>query len=962
MAGRLLLCLSVACVALFASADTAPGDSPNDDLMSLGRMGAGAPAGWVVSGDGHEWKAEPGSGPLGVGAARIQFSHRGRLEIVSPACALTPEAPCALGLWLRCEPAGVTIDLAVRDNDTEEIMLGGAITASDVWTFQFLSGVLKKAVKQHYYLTLSAGAENATLWLDGLCLAQGEQAVYEAWRPAVQPVGVVLEPVAAWGVSAGDEPLEIHARVVGATQHGCRLQLQAAHTNGMTAPLPDVPLDDSGIWDQTFEVNGPIAQPFGMVRVEAVVVGPEGESLSASSETLLAHVPATVPGPLPDSPFGIHVRLREPDVAAVAKLGYKWCRIHDADASTKWGYAEPEPGKWVWFDDRIALARKHGLSILGLLDGSPEWERGDGRTGYWAVYGAPKSIENWRNYVRRVVDHYAGAIDEWEVWNEPWDMQRFFKGGSPKLYAELLKAAYQEAKAVNPACTIVGVDTYPPFWDAMVLAFGALPYYDVLSWHRYDPTLHGRPNDAIARVTQRIEAVQARHGTPKPTLCSEGGPDVAPFHGSFFSFADPAIAGDWSRGADVYARWFLSAIAAGNQRAIIYSVHNAPRHGRPIHMAVEPGYLLRPMHTALAALAHFIEGGRYQGRLAPAHDVTALVFHQPNARPFAKPSSTIAVLYSNGPDDEPLPKPLPHTVECFDRWANPIDRPARATRSPVYIVAASDAKGELLDALEGAPAPPTGARPMIDALLDNTLAALTQSDPPLWALFSSQASVAVLGGEQPLAVTRAQLRSDPALASRFVLPPGLEIAERERRQGGPFVVGAVELSGKDSAWTLAFAATPDGPNGQWRHLSLTLAPVPVQPAPEQRAAEAIALAKRWEQALVKAHTRDLHGHFYGGPCCAATATLNGEYLVFDDLEYLVTMLNTGVLWGPAQTSVMSIDRIDVSGNVAALMGKWDIASMAFGAGAYAFTATYIDPGDGWKLASLCAGAGPLPSR
>lgn len=155
-----------------------------------------------------------------------------------------------------------------------------------------------------------------------------------------------------------------------------------------------------------------------------------------------------------------------------------------------------------------------------------------------------------------------------------------------------------------------------------------------------------------------MRAEQAKYGTPKPLICSEGGPDVSLFHGSFFSFADPVLSGDWSRGADQLARMYLSCIASGVERFFLYSVHNDNRYGRPIHMAVEPGFLLRPMHLTVAALAYFVEGASYEKCLKPSYDISAHVFRQTNPRPYADVPSTVVVLIANGEEPEDLPNLL----------------------------------------------------------------------------------------------------------------------------------------------------------------------------------------------------------------------------------------------------------------------------------------------------------------
>jgi hypothetical protein len=1007
----LLLCWLVASrPGACAVSEDAP-KSISGNLLSLERMGAGAPAGWRVAGANYAWEPEAKPGPLGIGAARICFGAQGHLSLDAPARFMRRGIHHAMCIWLRSEPAGASVQLEVRDNDHDEkVLLRHEVAATEAWRHVKTHGTLAKGVKDRYFLTLRARGTNCTLWLDGLWLGESDNAEDANWQPAIRSAGVALKPKADWGLVCGNEPMRLAARVVGATQNGCRLHLRALHTNGAAAELPQIGVDDSGIWQGDIEVAGDIAKPFGMVRVEATVVGPDGRAISPMAETLLARAPEPVPGPLPKSPFGVHVSLREPDVAVAARLGYKWCRIHDANGSTKWGLIEPEPGKWIWHDDAINLARRHGLSILGMLDSSPPWESGTRHKGYWSIYGAPRNIDHWRNYVRQVVGHYAGRIDEWEVWNEPWNNRSsgfaFFQNGSPFLYVKLLIAAYQEAKRTNPKSTIVGIDTYPPLWDQWVLAMGALPYYDVLSWHRYEPTLQGRPDDSLARVSNRLRAEQAKHGTPKPILCSEGGPDVAIFHGSFFSFADPVLSGDWSRAADRYPRMFLSAIAAGNQRFIAYSIHNEPRYGLSIHMMVEPDYLLRPLHLTLAALAHFVEGAHYEGRLVPAPDISAHVFSQPNARAYANEQSTVVVLISDGEEAEDLPRPLPAEVQCYDRWGNPTRIPKQATRSPTYLVARGDAVGRLLDAMRGdvqaepevvgasKSARPTGTpapsgEDTMRSLLQATGHSLAQGDPPLWTLFSSQGSVAVMATESGLAVARrAGLKSDPALAGRFRLTGQIKVTGQSIERAGELAIGRIKLAvdppgEAGHTWVLFFSAVQDGPTGKrgqepfvhstlraasrqkvpdpffpgsWRYITLSIAPGEGD-GDAVAGEQAMSSLRHWERAVSDGGVLELRGRLNPAPFCSVLCKPDGEAYWFTDPEDFATMLNQIAMWGGVSRSAMSPSTVAVHGNLATIMGQWEVGSPFFGPAPYHFIATLFRTGGEWRLAAMCLGAG-----
>jgi len=926
----------------------------NGNLLNFERMGAGAPAGWKVEQCNADWQAESG-------AARVLLGEGGRIELTSPARTLRRGCPHVLMFRMKSEPAGVRVSATLRDNHSENPAgLDASAEAGSLWQTVVMECVPANNAKDHYYLGIAIQGNNASFWIDDLWFGERPKTFSPDWRPAYRAVGLTLSPEAPWGVVAGNAPLRVRARASGAIGEGCLLRLCAIHTGGTVSEWTEPISTNGDFWESRLTLSCEAAARFGMIRLEGTVTATDGAPCSPMAETLLARVPEPVPGPCPDSPFGIHVALREPDLAAMAAFGYKWCRIHDASGLTKWGLIETAPGEWAWHDAEVDMARRHGLSILGMFDSAPPWETGADEDGYFGIYHAPKSLDRWRNYVRTVAGHYAGRIDEWEVWNEPWDMNRFFQGGTPGRYVELLKAAHEEAKAANPACTIIGVDTYPPFWDAAVLAAGAYPHYDLLSWHRYDPSLQGRPNDAPARVAKRLKAVQAWYGTPKPTIATEGGIDVALFQGSFFSFADPAIVGDWSEGADRYVRLFLGAIAAGHRRFIAYSVHNPPRHGKPTHMMSEPEPLARPLHAALAALAHFVEGATYRERLIPAHDISAHVFGQPHPRSFAEGPCTVVALIADGAEEEPLPKPLPAGIRCYDRWGNPVEPPSSATRAITYLVTDTANTDALLDVLRGTET--EGGPQSIAELLQTTAQSLgseqelSRVSPELGRLFSAQGSLLLAPGKDaPIVVTRAMMRRDASCIPRIQGPAAIEIAALRDAPAGPFRIGTAKLASEGKPiYTLFFTATPDGPGSSWRFLTLALMPADSGGASDD-AQQLKAIAERWAAALRDASTANLHGLFHEGPKCVAAATLNGEYFVFDNPEYLITMLDTAVLLGKAPVSKMTFQEPAISDGMAVLSGRWDIVALPFGIAAYPFTAAFCRTRDGWRLASFCMG-------
>lgn len=913
------------------------------NLLSMERMGAGPAAGWYARGEGYTWDAEEAPGPLGAGAARIKLDESGDLSLDSPARSMRAGEEHAACLWVRSEPAGAVVRVVLRDNDGESAAgLDERIEATGEWQRMARSFVPARGLRDRYYLELRVSGGARTVWLDGLWLGEHDGPVDDAWQPLVWRAGLALRPESAWGLVAGDAPQRVEACVAGLPGEGRHLRVRCTHAAGGVSELEPLLLPAEAVWRGTIDIPG---ITFGMARVEAEVLDAAGKPLSAIAETVVARAPEPVPGPLPGSYFGAHTLLQEPDLEVARRLGFKWLRIHDASAITKWGRIEPEPGRWLWHDDQVELTRRHGFRILGMLDSSPAWESGTKEEGYFSIYGAPRDLELWRNYVRQVVGHYAGRIDDWEVWNEPWDMRpdRFFQNGSPPLYAELLKAAWEETKAVNPAATVVGVDTFMPEWEQAVLALGAYPHYDVLSWHRYDGSLQGHPRDAVYGISERLRMEQGKYGAPKPLMCSEGGLELAPFQGSFFSFADPELSGDWSLGADVLSRMYLSMIVNGNQRFFLYTLHGRGRHGDFMGAAVEPGPLLRPYHVAIAALAHFVDGARYEQRLSPAPDAAVHVFSR-------RDGAAVAVLTADGQDPEPLSRPLPEGVECFDRWGNPIPAPREASRSLVYVVARAKARDALLEALAGHETAPAATEP--GAFTNSIAATLGHGEPALWKCLNPQASLAIRATDDGfVAATRAQLRQDAALAAHFRLKGPVEVVQASiTPTEGEQVVGWLELTAAGEPWVVSFGGMKDGFGG-WRLVTLTLMPQ----GRDSIAEKALEPVRQWEKAAQTADAFALRRFACPEPFCALSYTPVGGTFLFTRPEFHIATLARGLTLGPAARSTMTFTASAASPHVATVHGRWNVVSPLFGQGPYAFTATVLRTPDGWKVASLAVG-------
>ena len=190
----------------------------------------------------------------------------------------------------------------------------------------------------------------------------------------------------------------------------------------------------------------------------------------------------------PASPFGMGLYLYRygSDPASLADdgsrggagaaAGVKWSR-----EEISWERVEVEPGQydWTFYDQVVATAKKHGISVYGLLG---YWSR-------WTKPYTPEGIDDYCRFAEAAAEHFRDEIQYWEVYNEP---NIFFWQGPRDMYAELLIKAYAAIRAANPqaqvlGCSTAGIDL--PF-IRRTIELGAP--FDILTIHPYREQLDDR--------------------------------------------------------------------------------------------------------------------------------------------------------------------------------------------------------------------------------------------------------------------------------------------------------------------------------------------------------------------------------------------------------------------------------------------------------------------------------------
>ncbi len=513
--------------------------------------------------------------------------------------------------------------------------------AAGQWQRISVTGPTQAGPASAYAIKVSAHApKDGTVLLDAV---QFEEGTLTEYQPA-RSVEAALWPTAPAGLSHWGEPVRY---VVG------------LYNDGATQTTAALGITTHDFWDRKVgdERIGPRGFPPGLTRIERShppeVRGSQRVRLwlrpreSPEDEITLTVVPKPrYGGRHPASRFGQHVRLEPWQLGIAKRLGACWNRLHDVEHCVSWDDTEPEPGKWVWADEKIRHAHEAGIEILGVFGRCPAWASSTGKAG-WHY---PKDLEAWGRYVEKTARHYRGKIDVWEIWNEPW--HHGFGIGDGTKYARLAKIAYTAAKRGNPDSTVIGMCTHELMlaFNRAAVAAGALAHSDSISFHTYS----GTGVDAYGRA-RAIFAMFDPDRTGKPIWMTEG---LGGYTFTWHSLLVDAVDDPYSRrpgapkftaerAARVGAISLAGILAAGAEKAFWYwSPWENVSSIRPDRYTwFEYDGQLKPHAAAYAVSAHFLDGSRPVRRCGVGSSVFCA---------FARGSEFTAVCWSE------TEKPLPH--------------------------------------------------------------------------------------------------------------------------------------------------------------------------------------------------------------------------------------------------------------------------------------------------------------
>lgn len=370
-----------------------------------------------------------------------------------------------------------------------------------------------------YYVAVSPGPRGSTFWIDAVQLDEGDKATpFATDKPlelsvTTQTPGNVFCP----GDTVTPNVQLYLAKAPGAVQVTCR----AVDVLGqvLTASRKTVHVPKDGHATAALDSIPARQRAWMMLEVTATADGRE------EKEYLSVAVVEKTPPPLADQPcqfgFDLNAITSPDDLGAQARWqpsnmhmnldrvlrlasqsGVSWIRMADIVRWQRGRSCETSPGKFVFYDDVVKAVKGYGLAMMATLananareDFCPEWAD-SGRKSRLAPL---PTQEAWRRYIRAMVDHYKQDIKHWEIINEP------NTAILAEDYLPLLQAAYEEAKAADPQCKVVGIcatsdffgGEYDPYgYVRRVAEGGGLKSLDIVSAHTL---CKGRPWQSRSR-------------------------------------------------------------------------------------------------------------------------------------------------------------------------------------------------------------------------------------------------------------------------------------------------------------------------------------------------------------------------------------------------------------------------------------------------------------------------------
>ncbi len=428
----------------------------------------------------------------------------------------------------------------------------------------------------------------------------------------------------------------------------------------------------------------------GMVALPTRATPLADETPSAASSSIF--LPLVSSAPLPANPFGFN-------------LGRRWTSelIPYADAAQPsfsragdllWGKIEEQRGTYNWDDPSIQLLeaniralRAAGIEPMVIIQWTPPWAQSIPDT--LCSPPRPEHYADFARFAAAAAARYSTGdlqVRYWEIWNEPdfnkdqvrpldgtgcWANKTApYYGGD--AYGRAISVVGPAIKRASPDATVVA-GAFAHFWpdDTVTTGFlrgmiaaGALPAFDTLSFHAYGEYGAG---DRLIFKSNSLRRVLAEAGAPKKPLMATEIASTCYDDGS----CPPNFL---QHQANYAARIYAEALALHLQGAMWYTLADSGVGFLRSHLIdVKDGTLTpRPAYHSFVNSSRLLQGAHYDGPpiVEPPPDQAGVV----QVLVFRKPQSTLYVVWvpkTSFPVRYDLPVPIGAAAICTDQLNTP---------------------------------------------------------------------------------------------------------------------------------------------------------------------------------------------------------------------------------------------------------------------------------------------------
>ncbi|HWE33513.1 MAG TPA: hypothetical protein VG410_08515 [Solirubrobacteraceae bacterium] len=187
------------------------------------------------------------------------------------------------------------------------------------------------------------------------------------------------------------------------------------------------------------------------------------------------------------------------------------------------------PTRWGDLDQLVARAAAHGLTLMPTVLYSPSWDASP----HPFKYASPKQVGPYANFLTDLVKRYgphgtfwktnwwpAVPIRAWQIWNEPninvyWSKQPF-----QRSYAQLLGAAHNAIKRLDPGAKVVLAGLPNESWTQLAKLYqvpGVKKLFDVVALHPYT----ANPQGVITILQKARQVMDIAGDQRKPIIADE---------------------------------------------------------------------------------------------------------------------------------------------------------------------------------------------------------------------------------------------------------------------------------------------------------------------------------------------------------------------------------------------------------------------------------------------------------